>query len=169
VLWHAKNGTTPGYGALSPLLLEECVDGSGKSPAIAMRRAGQHLAAGAKWRTGARRVQASVRPGRQPVAAYSTGTLVPALEAPERDMDSTEGITVVSTRAAAQRVMDIISKLPLTTYHAWDTEVAAIDVTNQSPVGHGRVICASMYSGPNVDYGSGPGVWIENMDDAQVH
>ena len=36
---------------------------------------------------------------------------------------------------------------------ACDTEVADIDVTRQSPVGHGRVICFSVHAGPGVDFG----------------
>lgn len=45
--------------------------------------------------------------------------------------------------------------------HAVDTEVVDLDLEEQSPVGHGRIICASLYSGPNVDYGSGPRVWVD--------
>jgi hypothetical protein len=47
--------------------------------------------------------------------------------------------------------------------HAWDTEVVGLDLDAQSPVGHGRVICASFYSGPEVDYGAGPRVWIDAL------
>jgi hypothetical protein len=49
--------------------------------------------------------------------------------------------------------------------HAWDTEVVGLDLDTQSPVGHGQVICASFYSGPDVDFGSGPLVWIDNLSD----
>jgi DNA polymerase-1 len=46
--------------------------------------------------------------------------------------------------------------------HAWDTEVVDLDLEEQSPVGHGRVICASLYSGPTVDYGGGCArVWVD--------
>jgi hypothetical protein len=48
------------------------------------------------------------------------------------------------------------------------SQVADIDVKSRSPVGQGRVICASIYSGPNIDYGSGPCVWIDNIDPAKV-
>ena len=36
------------------------------------------------------------------------------------------------------------------------------------PVGHGKVTCVSIFSGPDVDYGDGPGkaLWIDNLDDA---
>lgn len=33
-----------------------------------------------------------------------------------------------------------------------------IDLGTESPVGHGKVICASIYSGPDVDFGNGPRV-----------
>ena len=36
--------------------------------------------------------------------------------------------------------------------HAADTEVSGFD-TERSPIGNGKVICASIYSGPNADYG----------------
>ena len=46
--------------------------------------------------------------------------------------------------------------------HACDTEVAELDL-KKSPVGQGRVICVSVYSGPDIDFGSGPGraLWID--------
>ena len=37
-------------------------------------------------------------------------------------------------------------------YHAVDTEVSHIDVSEQCPVGHGRVTCFSVYCGPDVDW-----------------
>lgn len=87
--------------------------------------------------------------------------------APQHTLSTTTvppGVTVVGSKADAERVISIIRKLPKGTYHAWDTETTQIDLETQSPVGHGRVICASMYSGPDVDYGSGPRVWIPNLD-----
>ena len=38
-------------------------------------------------------------------------------------------------------------------YHALDTEVSHIDVTCQTPVGHGNVICFSVFAGPAVNFG----------------
>ena len=49
--------------------------------------------------------------------------------------------------------------------HAWDTEVVGLDLEVQSPVGHGTAICASFYSGPNIDYGTGATVWIDSLTD----
>lgn len=74
------------------------------------------------------------------------------------------GVTVVDSVEAAQRVVSTIQKLPLSTYHAWDTEVVDIDLDTQSPVGNGKVICASFFSGPNVDYGQGPRVWVNSAE-----
>ncbi|CAE7235324.1 POLIB, partial [Symbiodinium sp. KB8] len=51
--------------------------------------------------------------------------------------------------------------------HACDTEVADIDVASQSPVGNGKVICASIYSGPHVSGDREPRIWIDNMDEAE--
>lgn len=34
----------------------------------------------------------------------------------------------------------------------------------RSPVGHGRVTCLSIYCGPDVDFGSGPKLWIDTLD-----
>ena len=38
--------------------------------------------------------------------------------------------------------------------HAWDTEVAALDVSKQSPVGNGTLLCMSCYAGPSVSFGA---------------
>lgn len=96
------------------------------------------------------------RPARQhSVAAASPGNLGPS------------GTTIVSTPEEARRVAALINRLPSTAYHAWDTEVADIDLDSQSPVGNGRVICASFYAGPGHDFGAGPRVWIDNLDAAE--
>eukprot|EP01018_Ginkgo_biloba_P010389 Gb_07861 [translate_table: standard] len=49
--------------------------------------------------------------------------------------------------------------------HACDTEVANIDVKKDSPVGHGRIICFSIYCGPQADFGNGKScVWVDVLD-----
>jgi DNA polymerase-1 len=77
-----------------------------------------------------------------------------------------DGVTIVRSAEAARKVVDILEKLPVDVHHAWDTEVSEIDVATQSPVGNGKVICASFYSGPEIDFGTGPRVWIDNLGDA---
>jgi hypothetical protein len=36
----------------------------------------------------------------------------------------------------------------------------------RSPVGNGRIICASIFAGPDLDFGNGPRIWIDNLDGA---
>ncbi|KAJ0103158.1 hypothetical protein Patl1_04260 [Pistacia atlantica] len=49
--------------------------------------------------------------------------------------------------------------------HACDTEVAKIDVKQETPVDHGEVICFSVYSGPQADFGDGKScLWIDVLD-----
>lgn len=50
---------------------------------------------------------------------------------------------------------------------AWDTETINIDAKEQSPVGNGKIICASVFAGPDVDFGSGPRLFIDNYADAE--
>ena len=85
------------------------------------------------------------------------------------DSNNLDGIAVVQTKEQALRVLDIIYSAPADTVFACDTEVARIDVTRQSPVGNGIVVCASIYGGPNIDFdGKGSqSLWIDNMGDSQ--
>ncbi len=40
--------------------------------------------------------------------------------------------------------------------HAWDTETVDIDLKNEGPLGNGKIICASAFCGPDIDFGNGP-------------
>lgn len=51
--------------------------------------------------------------------------------------------------------------------HAWDTETIDIDAKLESPVGNGKVICASCFIGPEIDFGNGPRLFIDNYADAK--
>ena len=80
-------------------------------------------------------------------------------------------VTIVRTREQARKVLErlyhaIDENNPV--FHACDTEVMDIDLKRVGPVGNGFVTCLSMYSGPDFDYGEGPGksLWIDNLDDA---
>lgn len=77
------------------------------------------------------------------------------------------GTTIVRDRDHAQQVLEALMQSP-EVVHACDTEVADIDVASQSPVGNGKVICASIYSGPHVSGDREPRIWIDNMDEAEV-
>jgi hypothetical protein len=76
-------------------------------------------------------------------------------------------VNLIQDKASAQRVIDKIRELGPAHFHACDTEVADIDVKAVGPVGNGKVTCLSLYSGPDVDYGNGPYVWIDNLDSAE--
>jgi len=76
------------------------------------------------------------------------------------------GVTVVQDRATARRVSDQLRTLK-DAWHACDTECIDIDVKSESPIGHGKVICASIYCGPEHDFGNGPIVWIDNLGPAE--
>jgi len=76
-------------------------------------------------------------------------------------------VTLVQDKQSAERVLDIIRKLGVNHLHACDTEVANIDIKSVGPVGNGQVTCLSLYSGPNVDFGNGPYVWVDNLDSSE--
>jgi DNA polymerase-1 len=83
-------------------------------------------------------------------------------------------VAVVETEAEARRVlailMDNVGDADRPVYHAVDTEVAHIDIADQTPVGHGHVTCFSVYCGPDVDFSAAPGVgkpktllWVDTL------
>lgn len=45
---------------------------------------------------------------------------------------------------------------------AWDTETEGVNPKVESPVGAGSVICATAYAGAEVDFGTGPYLWVDN-------
>ena len=51
--------------------------------------------------------------------------------------------------------------------HSWDTETIKIDAKEETPVGNGEVICASCFIGPDVNFGNGPRLFIDNYADAK--
>jgi len=78
-------------------------------------------------------------------------------------------VTIVRTREeAAVAVAALYRASAQGAVHACDTEVMDIDLSEVGPVGHGHVTCVSIFSGPDVDYGDGPGkaLWIDNLDEA---
>ena len=50
---------------------------------------------------------------------------------------------------------------------AWDTETINLEVKETSPVGNGDIICASLFAGPDIDFGNGARVFIDNYADAK--
>lgn len=75
------------------------------------------------------------------------------------------GVTVVRTAAEARLVLRVLRSL-VDGVVACDVESSDIDLGEQSPYGNGRVICLSLYAGPDVDFGNGPRVWVDTTTGA---
>lgn len=79
-----------------------------------------------------------------------------------------QGVTIVNDAASAKRVLAKLMALSGPEHvFACDTEVVGLDLDVRSPVGQGKVICASIYCGPQHDFGNGPRIWIDNLDAAE--
>eukprot|EP00930_Biecheleria_cincta_P030512 TRINITY_DN2112_c0_g1_i9.p1 TRINITY_DN2112_c0_g1~~TRINITY_DN2112_c0_g1_i9.p1 ORF type:complete len:1129 (+),score=174.43 TRINITY_DN2112_c0_g1_i9:103-3489(+) len=72
-----------------------------------------------------------------------------------------DGITVVTDEKSADRALRELERLKHRP-HAWDTETAEISVRSQSPVNHGRAVCATCYCGDDADFGNGPRLLVDN-------
>jgi len=73
------------------------------------------------------------------------------------------GTTIVASVEEAKKVMAKLLSLE-GRFHAIDTEVRGWEPT-LSPYLHGEVICWSIYCGDDVDFGNGPRIFIDNMDE----
>ncbi|XP_058093524.1 DNA polymerase I B, chloroplastic/mitochondrial isoform X2 [Magnolia sinica] len=74
-------------------------------------------------------------------------------------------VLVVDDVLTAKRVVEVLTTRYKHLVHACDTEVAKIDVKQETPVGHGEIICFSIYSGPQVDFGNGKNcIWVDVLD-----
>jgi len=77
-----------------------------------------------------------------------------------------KGVTVVNDKQSAERVIKVILANK-DKYFACDTEAVDIELKEEGPVGHGRVICFSVYCGEDVDFGNGPRLWVDNLGHAE--
>jgi hypothetical protein len=75
-----------------------------------------------------------------------------------------DAVTVVDDYRKAETVIKILQAHPEAIW-ACDTEVADINVKEQSPVGNGKVICVSIFGGDHIDFGSGSAIWIDNTNE----
>ncbi|XP_015081985.1 DNA polymerase I B, chloroplastic/mitochondrial [Solanum pennellii] len=76
-----------------------------------------------------------------------------------------EKVHIVDNLSAAKEVVSKLTSQYKHLVHACDTEVANIDVKQQTPVDHGEVICFSIYSGPEADFGDGKScIWVDVLD-----
>ncbi|GAV68623.1 DNA_pol_A domain-containing protein/DNA_pol_A_exo1 domain-containing protein [Cephalotus follicularis] len=74
-------------------------------------------------------------------------------------------VLVVDTVSVAKEVVRMLTNQYKDFVHACDTEVSKIDVKQETPVGHGEVICLSIYSGPKADFGNGKScIWVDILD-----
>lgn len=116
-----------------------------------MRQAGALLRAAGLWRGGLRRASTA------PSGAFRRKARV-------------DGVTIVATPAAAKRALKELERLK-DAPHAWDTETADLQLAagsrSQSPVCHGRVVCATCYCGGDADFGNGPRLFIDNSGPAE--
>lgn len=80
-----------------------------------------------------------------------------------------DGITVVTDAESADRALRELERLK-DRPHAWDTETADVSLgrshNSQSPVNHGRAVCATCYCGDDADFGSGPRLLVDNAGPA---
>lgn len=79
-----------------------------------------------------------------------------------------EKVLVVDNVKSARSVVELLTTKYKNFIHACDTEVANIDVKQETPVGHGEVICFSIYSGNSdaeADFGNGKTcIWVDVLD-----
>ncbi|KAI3466232.1 hypothetical protein Pfo_022895 [Paulownia fortunei] len=74
-------------------------------------------------------------------------------------------VLVVDSIPAAKQVVSMLTTQYKNLIHACDTEVANIDVKEETPVDHGEIICFSIYPGPEADFGDGKScVWVDVLD-----
>ncbi|CBN74706.1 pol1-like DNA polymerase [Ectocarpus siliculosus] len=89
---------------------------------------------------------------------------LPLPSMPKTVEDKVEGVQIVAGREKARKVVKILMDNP-DAFYACDTEVSEINLKDHGPVGHGRVTCISIYGGPDLDFGEGPGkiLWVDNL------
>lgn len=72
------------------------------------------------------------------------------------------GVTIIRDEKEARRVIEILKTLK-DRVHAWDTETIDLEVKEESPVGKGKIMCFTGFCGPDVDFGTGPRLFVDNM------
>ncbi|KAJ3669547.1 hypothetical protein LUZ60_011497 [Juncus effusus] len=77
-------------------------------------------------------------------------------------------VLVVDNVKEAKRVVGLLTTKYKEFIHGCDTEVAKIDVKQETPVNHGELICFSIYScnsGMQADFGNGKScIWVDILD-----
>ncbi|XP_065862340.1 DNA polymerase I A, chloroplastic/mitochondrial-like [Euphorbia lathyris] len=74
-------------------------------------------------------------------------------------------VLVVNNLSMAREVVQKLTNQYRHLVHACDTEVAKIDVKQETPIDHGEIICFSIYCGPEADFGNGKScIWVDILD-----
>ncbi|KAF4377172.1 hypothetical protein G4B88_009164 [Cannabis sativa] len=74
-------------------------------------------------------------------------------------------VFIVDSVPVAKKVVWMLTTWYRHLVHACDTEVANIDVKQETPVDHGEIICFSIYCGPEADFGNGKScIWVDVLD-----
>ena len=88
---------------------------------------------------------------------------------------SIPGTTIIRNKKEAKRVLRILRQLK-DRFHAWDTETYDLEIKKEGPVGKGKILCATAFCGPDIDFGNGPskrfsltpiGLFVDNYEDAE--
>ncbi|KAJ6950443.1 hypothetical protein NC651_004188 [Populus alba x Populus x berolinensis] len=76
-----------------------------------------------------------------------------------------ESVLVVDNVTMAKEVVSKLTNQYRHLIHACDTEVARIDVKEETPIDHGEITCVSIYCGPEADFGHGKScIWVDVLD-----
>ncbi|XP_058760301.1 DNA polymerase I A, chloroplastic/mitochondrial-like isoform X1 [Vicia villosa] len=76
-----------------------------------------------------------------------------------------EDVLVVDNIPLAKEVVKMLTVKYRHLIYACDTEVAKIDVKQETPVDHGEITCFSIYGGPKADFGGGKScIWVDVLD-----
>jgi DNA polymerase-1 len=74
-----------------------------------------------------------------------------------------KGYTIITEKNEAKRCVDILMEETKDKIVACDTETIDLDPKKEAPVGNGRIVCASMFAGPEFNFGNGPRLFIDNF------
>ena len=74
---------------------------------------------------------------------------------------SIPGATIITNPDECKKCLEVLYKT--TSIVAWDTETCDLDIKNETPVGNGRIVCASFFAGPEFNFGNGSKVFIDNF------
>lgn len=79
-------------------------------------------------------------------------------------MSEVKGVTIVQDVRTAARVVSKLVGMSGDSMVAWDTETTGVDPSKESPVGRGSIICATAFAGCDVDFGTGPRLFVDCLD-----